>query len=261
MRQPRRRHEAGIALVLALLSLMLLTFLGLTLATSTSTELQIANNYRWSQQAFYNAEAGLEVGKKVLATADWTAILPAPRATYWDGATAPTTAADGTTTPANRNFENWACDQRGNGAGYGRVLSDGSITYTDRTAAYGQNVNGAFTLWVRRPVVVSTDTSANSGLYTDSGSPDTLILTAEGIAPYSDAAGLGTVIGQQNRAVRTMETLVSRTLSSVVCGTLSGQVGGGPEGAGFGSCTPVDPTSIGRTLGMATPPIENAAAR
>jgi len=51
----KRRSERGFALILAILSLMLLTFLGLTLATTTSTELQIATNYRWSQQALYNA--------------------------------------------------------------------------------------------------------------------------------------------------------------------------------------------------------------
>jgi hypothetical protein len=38
-----RRHEQGFALILAILALMLLTFLGLTLATSTSTELRIAS--------------------------------------------------------------------------------------------------------------------------------------------------------------------------------------------------------------------------
>jgi Tfp pilus assembly protein PilX len=40
----RARQESGFALIMALLSLMLLTFLGLTLAVSTSTETQIANN-------------------------------------------------------------------------------------------------------------------------------------------------------------------------------------------------------------------------
>jgi len=50
-----RGHERGFALILAILALMLLTFLGLTLATSTSTELRIATNYRWNQQALYNA--------------------------------------------------------------------------------------------------------------------------------------------------------------------------------------------------------------
>ena len=67
---------AGFALILAILALMLLTFLGLTLATMTSTELQIATNYRWSQQALYNAEAGLEYGKALLRNMNWSLILP-----------------------------------------------------------------------------------------------------------------------------------------------------------------------------------------
>lgn len=260
MRHTRRHHETGIALVLALLSLMLLTFLGLTLATSTSTELQIANNYRWSQQAFYNAEAGLEVGKKVLATADWNTILYAPRTTAWDPSVAPITAADGSTTPANRNYENWSCDYNSHGAGYGVVLNDGSINYSDRTTAYGQAINGAFTLWVRRLVVPA---NAANGTFQDRGDAGALVLTAEGVAPYSDASGSGTVVGQQNRAVRTMEMMVSRTATSQFCGTLSGQVGGGPEGAGFGGCDPVNTASIQRALGLptTTPMVENAGVR
>ena len=67
---------------------MLLTFLGLTLATTTSTELQIATNYRWSQQALYNAEAGLEAAKLLLAQVamadgDFRNILPTARAGNW----------------------------------------------------------------------------------------------------------------------------------------------------------------------------------
>ena len=58
-----RRHEGGFALILAILALMLLTFLGLTLATTTSTELRIATNYRWNTQALYNAEAGIEADR------------------------------------------------------------------------------------------------------------------------------------------------------------------------------------------------------
>ena len=42
----------GFALILAILA-HAPEFLGLTLATTTSTELQIATNYRWSQQARY----------------------------------------------------------------------------------------------------------------------------------------------------------------------------------------------------------------
>jgi len=74
-----REKEGGFALILAILALMLLTFLGLTLATSTSTELQIATNYRWSQQAYYNAEAGIEYGKSLLRYMNWTLLLPDPR--------------------------------------------------------------------------------------------------------------------------------------------------------------------------------------
>ncbi len=59
--RPRRRadEEQGFALVLAILALLLLTFLGLTLAVNTTTELQIATNFKWSQQALFNAEAGV----------------------------------------------------------------------------------------------------------------------------------------------------------------------------------------------------------
>src|SRR5512139_2889276 len=75
----RRAGEQGFALILAILSLMLLTFLGLTLAATTSTELQIATDYRWSQQALYNAEAGVEAGKTLLSRMAWCSILPAAR--------------------------------------------------------------------------------------------------------------------------------------------------------------------------------------
>src|SRR5688572_7990394 len=155
-----RRTESGFALILAILALMLLTFLGLTLATTTSTELQIATNYRWSQQARYNAEAGIEAAKSVLRTMNWNAVLPAPRvATTWTGIVAPGVAGGGAVAPlarndewgnGSRNFENWECDQRGNGLGYGVVLDDGAgagpIQY--RSTMFGQNLNGAFTLWV-----------------------------------------------------------------------------------------------------------------
>src|SRR5690349_5769224 len=91
-----RRHERGtesgqqgFALVLAILTLLVLTVLGLSLVATTSTEQQIAANYKWSQQALYNAEAGLEVGKVLLRDvggADWSPILPAARGGSWPAA-------------------------------------------------------------------------------------------------------------------------------------------------------------------------------
>ena len=74
-----RRDEAGFALVLALLTLMVLTFLGLTLATTTSTELQVGYNYKWNQQASYNAQAGIELAKRFLRQQTWVVLMPAAR--------------------------------------------------------------------------------------------------------------------------------------------------------------------------------------
>ena len=82
-------QEQGFALILAILSLMLLTFLGLTLATTTSTELRIATNYRWNTQALYNAEAGIEAGKRALQSLNWAGLLPTAR-----GASPSTTSAE-----------------------------------------------------------------------------------------------------------------------------------------------------------------------
>ena len=125
----RGGDAAGFALILALLALMLLTFLGLTLATTTSTELQVAANYRWSQQAYYNAEAGLEAAKIMLRRVqDANKVLPVARVgTSWNEYTAnPTSAPTGLAlATATRNFENWRCDKRGNGVGYGVVINDG----------------------------------------------------------------------------------------------------------------------------------------
>ena len=160
------KDESGFALILAILALMLLTFLGLTLATTTSTELQIATNYRWSQQALYNAEAGVEAAKFILQTVNWQNALPDPREVAGvghlerlhvaraagGGAVAPQSRNDEWGNP-NRNFENWECDAKGNGMGYGVVLDEGSAAgpHQYRTTFLGNDIMGATTLWVRRP--------------------------------------------------------------------------------------------------------------
>ena len=157
------KDESGFALILAILALMLLTFLGLTLATTTSTELQIATNYRWSQQALYNAEAGVEAAKFILKTVNWGNALPDPRevagvAVTWNGSTAPFPSLPGGGAVAphsrndewgnpNRNFENWECDAKGNGMGYGVVLDAGGRRARISTGRR----SWAATSWARRP--------------------------------------------------------------------------------------------------------------
>jgi hypothetical protein len=253
MRDLRTGHSAGergFALILAILSLMLLTLLGMALATTTSTELQIATNYRWSQQALYNAEAGIEAGKSLLRTISWQAVLPPARVTTtgapWDGKTAAGGPGGGATAPFSRpddwgnptrNFENSPCDNRGFGMGYGVVLDDGSANapYQYVNTSLGQNINGAFTLWVRRPLNYRADTRLDDW----SADNDNLVLVSEGVAPFT-GGNISSAFGQANRAVQVIEVALSRVVplqtSGLGCGTRGGQVGGSPIGAGFGGC-------------------------
>lgn len=246
---PRGTKESGFALILAILALLLLTFLGLTMAVSTSTELTIAQNYRWSQQALYNAEAGLEIGKFVLQTATWSAVLPTPRGGNWDGVTTTTTPGGGATAPgtsndawgnARRNFENYQCDARGNGAGYGAVLDtgDASSPYQYISTFGGQALNGAVTIWVRR--LVAPDAG---GMLKDFHDVDdsALVLTAEGVAPFTGAAANST-FGQSRRAVQVLELTLSKIVPQP-CGSRWGQTGGSHFGAGFGGCGALDGTA------------------
>ncbi len=264
--------EEGFALVLAILSLMLLTFLGLTLAATTSTELQIAANYRWSQQALYNAEAGVEAGKALLSAMNWSAVLPTARMGQpdpavcttppcWTGAALATAAGQGTAPPftgrndawgnPSRNFENWQCDQKGNGMGYGVVLDDGtaSAPYQYVNNVFGQQLNGAFTLWVRRPIRDRAD-----ALLEDYGADnDNLILVSEGVAPYI-SQGTTSGLAAGTRAVQVIEVSLSHAPApaSGGCGTRGGQAGGGPLGAGFDPCSNLTGgTSITNALGGA----------
>jgi hypothetical protein len=233
-----RRQERGFALVLAILSLMLLTFLGLTLATTTSTELQIATNYRWSQQALYNAEAGLEAARIVLsdpAVADistqWSSVLPQVRTSpvSWLAGSAPGPVE----TAAGRDFYKFDCDDRG-GIGYGLVLSDGTTRYESISAFQGQTLNGAFTIWIRRNLQVAAD-----GTYSDDTRNDSLTIVSEGVAPYQ---GPSDAFTRARQAVRVLETRFSLALASVgepCLGTQAGQEGGSPMGENFNPCAPI----------------------
>jgi hypothetical protein len=231
-------NERGFALVLAILSLMLLTFLGLTLATTTSTELQIATNYRWSQQALYNAEAGLEAARIVLSnvadiTDGWLNQLPGIRtspATWVEGsAPGPVDSVTG------RDFYQSTCDTRA-GVGYGRVLEDTSTStrYEDVSTFEGQTLNGAFTIWVRRGLEVD-----NAGQFADSDRNDALIIVSEGRAPYSGPATAFTAARQAVRVLETTFSLGMNTVGDPCLGTQAGQEGMSPTGENFNPCAPI----------------------
>ena len=247
----RGRRERGFALVLAILSLMLLTFLGLTMAATTSTELQIATNYRWSQQALYNAEAGLEAARYVLAsvadpTTQWSTRVPAPRATPWTPATTPLAApawGDG----QGRDYERFECDDRGNGAGYGRVLEDDSQRYENVSTFGGKALNGAFTIWVRRGLVAN-----DNGEYTDLADNNKLVIVAEGVAPYTGDGVVGqmSALVRSHQAVRVLETryqVGGTTTTNNPCGLNAGtgQAGMGATGDNFTRCVDIAGGSTG----------------
>lgn len=264
-------RQEGFALILALLALMLLTSLGLSLSTTTSTELQISTNHRWSEQARYNAEAGIEFGLQLLTTIpDWETILPARRnATSWPatGAVASSAANAGALNRVDawgnpsRNFENWSCDSRGFGQGYGIVLDDGTgspVQY--QTNVGGLPINGAFTLWVRRPVMWSQSNPNQLEDYpgTDAGGAPNpapapgfgvMILVAEGVAPFTP--GLANQ-GSANRATQIIELVLSQNGTTTTttsggpggCNARQGQAGGSAAGTNAQGCAMLDGSSV-----------------
>jgi hypothetical protein len=247
-----RPGESGFALILAILALMLLTFLGLTLAATTSTELQIATNYRWSQQALYNAEAGLEAAKIVLSRV-------ADSATYWDGVLGPARTAvpwTASTAPAPgppvhaRDFLHANCQGDRGGVGYGRVLTEVGVPYEDVSNFMGQPLNGAFTVWVRRALSINT-----TGQYTDDVDGSSIVVTAEGVAPFTGAAA-GSAFVRANQAVRLLEVRYNLELTETgtACNDRqSAQVGQGPAGDNFNPCAILSPdgSSMANAFGAA----------
>ena len=241
--QGRHASQQGFALILAILALMLLTFLGLTLATTTSTELQIATNYRWSQQALYNAEAGLEAARIVLSGVadpanEWSAQLPTQRPGTWAQGAAPV-PLDAT---VGRDFFRSNCDDKG-GVGFGRVLTDPTARFeniSEFPVGGGQTLNGAFTIWVRRPL----QSLANGELQDDPRS-DAAVIVAEGIAPFFGPGDAFTRARQATRVLETRFMLETAAVGDPCLGAQGGQEGGSPMGENFNPCAPITPGATG----------------
>jgi hypothetical protein len=263
-RGPRARKQAGFALILAILSLMLLTFLGLTLAATTSTELQIATNYRWSQQALYNAEAGLQAAKLLLAQVaavdgDFRNILPTPRAGNWSYGVTGAPGGPPVPLPAARtglrDYERMGCADRA-GVGFGRVLTSPAGSkqpgdYQDVSTYMASTLNGAFTIWVRRETLVapSAGCAGDAGKFCDDSDPNPsrLVVTAEGIAPYQSQTDN---IARANQARRTLEVSLSLLVNQGNrCQGLAGQEGLGPSGDNFDPCSPLTGRGVGAAFG------------
>ncbi len=89
--RPSHRHlagERGIALVVTLMAMMLMTVLGAALLLTTTTETGIARNFRSNTEALYAADAAAERAlADVLAIPDWNTMLNGTRrSSFVDGA-------------------------------------------------------------------------------------------------------------------------------------------------------------------------------
>ena len=71
--------ERGMALIVALLSMLLLTALGMSLMLTTTTETMITSNYRDGVEAMYAADAGIErTMQDLLTVPEWNSVLTSP---------------------------------------------------------------------------------------------------------------------------------------------------------------------------------------
>ncbi len=72
----RAKDEQGVALVVAIMAMLLMTALGVALVLTTSTETLISGNYRNSSEALYAADAVLERAMTdILTVKDWNKLL------------------------------------------------------------------------------------------------------------------------------------------------------------------------------------------
>lgn len=231
--------DEGSAFVISILVLFVLSVLGMALMLTTATEKDIAINYRWGEQAFFNADAALEYGKNVLAAhllenADFSQVLPPARtdvtvsdATAPYGDAIPDPGACDPASPGCRDYQYFVdnCPTTGTDCVrvyIGRVLqrTDGTLAQYDfrlpgasvagdLDADGTPDLEGTTTLWVRRPIIGTQDYGAPTAAV-PSGRHDRAILTAEGTAPGAMGAGAGRPV-----SVRRLEMTVRRPSGGV----------------------------------------------
>jgi len=84
----RLGEEQGVALIIALLAMLMLTALGMALTLTTNTERAIASNYRDGVETIYAADAAVErVMQDLLTVPDWNRVLDGSvQSSFIDGA-------------------------------------------------------------------------------------------------------------------------------------------------------------------------------
>jgi len=192
----RRFSESGSALFLSIVVLLILSVIGLGLMLTARTEMDIASNHRWSEMAFFNAEAALELGKNVLAAyavrdGDFRNAVAPPRGPSEMRRTPNDPAACGEPDAAGCRDYQYFIRRREFTVYIGRVLRDLDgrlLQYDPRKPVAGDtrgdidgdgagDISGTVTLWVRRPLSGNEDYGFSDNRH------DRVVLTAEGTAP------------------------------------------------------------------------------
>ena len=156
----RLEGEQGVALIIALLSMLLLTALGMALTLTTTTEHKISTNYRDGVEAMYAADAAVErVMQDVLTIPDWNDIINGNvTSSFVDGVPGTRTFPDGSYVDLLQATSMANCGQT---SACGAAALD---TYTPERP-WGQN-NPRWTLFAYGPLedIVPTST-INSHMY------------------------------------------------------------------------------------------------
>lgn len=107
------RREDGIALIVAMMAMLLMTALGVALVLTTSSETMIASNFRNSHEALYAADAVVERAMDdILTVADWNKLLDgSTQSAFVDGApTGTRNLPDGSTIDLTQALNLANCD-------------------------------------------------------------------------------------------------------------------------------------------------------
>jgi hypothetical protein len=86
MKQEREcimKNERGIALIVAMVMLVLLTMVGIFALNTSSTELHIVGNYRNTEEAFFAADAGVAYGQTAATIYALMVLAPPATVTTW----------------------------------------------------------------------------------------------------------------------------------------------------------------------------------
>jgi len=153
-----RGAERGVALIIVLLTMVLLSALGMALALTTSTETRIAAGYGWSAEAFYAADAGAERALADLSSVtDWTEALAGTAAsTFIDGAPGLRTLPDGSRFDLNEATDLLNCGHPSCAA------SEMDASTTDRP--WGSN-NPIWRLYAHAPLAALSQSGIDSRAY------------------------------------------------------------------------------------------------